>query len=569
MVRRAADVPGRRRPACAARASLRARGLLPARSKSGEGPRLGEDDHAAWRALRRRRGGFRRTDRRRTARRFPDRRRRRPHPVARRCNDRARASMLLLTCPNCGVAAEETEFAPGGEAHVRREGPGSSDAAFADYLFTRRTPAACISNAGGTSTAAASGSTSRAAPRRWRCSEATPRRSPVRPPEILEAIRARRPGWEPERMSRRLAVGGARIDRARPLRFPWNGRALTGFHGDTLASALLANGETLVGRSFKYHRPRGVVASGVEEPNALVGLGTGGAFEPNARATTDRARRGPRGAQPEPLAEPRARRRRARRPRRRRCCRPASTTRPSSQPRAAWKHLFEPLIRRSAGLGAAPTRPDPDRYDHRYAFFDVVVAGGGLAGLAAARAAAAAGARVLLAEQDAAFGGRAAVDGDRVAGASGRRLDRREPLAALRGVAERDAADPHDDRRRSADHGYVLAAERRTGDGPRERLWRIRARRIVSATGAIERPLAFAGNDLPGRDAGLGRARLPRALGRGAGRAGRRRHLRRRRLSHRAGAARRPGSRSRPCSTRAPTRRATCRTRRAPPACAC
>ncbi len=106
-------------------------------------------------------------------------------------------------------------------------------------------------------------------------------------------------------MSARLEYGGHLVDRARTVGFRWNGRNLQGLAGDTLASALLANGVTLVGRSFKYHRPRGIVASGVEEPNALVGLGSGGRFEPNARATTIDLRRRAGGGEPEPLAEPR------------------------------------------------------------------------------------------------------------------------------------------------------------------------------------------------------------------------------------------------------------------------
>ncbi|MBA3325423.1 MAG: (2Fe-2S)-binding protein, partial [Rhodobacteraceae bacterium] len=157
-------------------------------------------------------------------------------------------------------------------------------------------------------------------------------------------------------MSRRLGTGGARIDRARRVGFSWNGRPLQGYAGDTLASALLANGETLVGRSFKYHRPRGIVASGVEEPNALVGIRAGGAFEPNARATIV------------PLVEGLAARSQNHWPSLERdfgaVAARAAGLLPAGfyyktflQPRAAWKHVFEPLIRRSAGLGAAPTRP--------------------------------------------------------------------------------------------------------------------------------------------------------------------------------------------------------------------
>ena len=167
-------------------------------------------------------------------------------------------------------------------------------------------------------------------------------------------------------MSARLASGGRLIDRTRPLEFRWNSRVLRGFAGDTLASALLANGEMLVGRSFKYHRPRGVVASGVEEPNALVGLGRGRRFEPNARATTTELCQGLEATSQNhwpslafdlgavtSLVSPFL---------------PAGFYyKTFIQPRAAWKHLFEPAIRRSAGLGRAPEREDADRYEMTYA----------------------------------------------------------------------------------------------------------------------------------------------------------------------------------------------------------
>ena len=186
-------------------------------------------------------------------------------------------------------------------------------------------------------------------------------------------------------MSTRLARGGRLIDRdAAARRSAGTAGRCSGFAGDTLASALLANGEILVGRSFKYHRPRGIVASGVEEPNALVGLGDGARFEPNARATTVELVEGLEarsqnhwpslefdlGAVAGRLAP----------------LLPAGFYyKTFLQPRAAWKHLFEPLIRRAAGLGAAPGRPDADTYEFVYAHVDVLVVGGGVAGLAAAR----------------------------------------------------------------------------------------------------------------------------------------------------------------------------------------
>lgn len=301
-------------------------------------------------------------------------------------------------------------------------------------------------------------------------------------------------------MSTRLASGGALIDRTRPLDFTWNGKRLRGYAGDTLASALLANGETLVGRSFKYHRPRGIVASGPEEPNALVQLGTGARAEPNVRATTTELFEGlaaaPQNCWPSLAFDVSAINARL------------APLFPAGfyyktfiHPRAAWKSLFEPVIRRSAGLGVAPEEADADGYEYFYAFVDVLVVGGGIGGLVAALAAGRAGARVLLIEQTAHWGGRALTDGPRIEGrpAADWIAETVAALDALPNVSRRArmmAAGVHD-------HGYVLAQERLTDHapgaaGPRHRLWRIRAKRVVTATGAIERPLAFAGNDLPG-----------------------------------------------------------------------
>ncbi|ETX14341.1 sarcosine oxidase subunit alpha [Roseivivax halodurans JCM 10272] len=303
-------------------------------------------------------------------------------------------------------------------------------------------------------------------------------------------------------MSHRLSSGGRLIDRATSVRFTFNGTYLRGHPGDTLASALLASGRSLLGRSFKYHRPRGLVASGAEEPNALLGLGTGDRFEPNQRATTSE------------LFEN------------------ASTTSQNHwptldfdigaantalsrflpagfyykmfiHPRPLWKHVYEPFIRRSAGLGKAPAPEsrDPDRYEHFYLHTDVLIVGGGIAGLAAAKAAGEAGAEVLLIEQTPHWGGRAPVDGGEIDG-----LD---PEAWIqRTVSELEAMPNVRLRTRTMgsgvyDHGYALAYERIAdhepgSEAPRHRLWRIRASRIVTATGALERPLAFAGNDVPG-----------------------------------------------------------------------
>ena len=301
-------------------------------------------------------------------------------------------------------------------------------------------------------------------------------------------------------MSTRLSKGGRLIDRAAPQEFSFNGKTMRGLAGDTLAAALLANDQMLLGRSFKYHRPRGLVAAGPEEPNAIVGLGRDGRFEPNQRVTTTELFDGLEAASQNhwpslefdvgvinnTLA---------------RFLPGGFYYKTFMWPRAAWKHVFEPIIRRSAGLGKAPTMRDADRYEYTYSFCDVLILGGGIAGLQAALVAGASGARVMLLEQAAHWGGRAPVDGDVIEGKPAEVWINAavQSLAALENVTMRL-------RTMGAgvyDHGYVLAEEKiadtTPGDGrPKHRLWRIRAAQIVTATGAIERPLSFAGNDIPG-----------------------------------------------------------------------
>ncbi|MFC3166854.1 sarcosine oxidase subunit alpha family protein [Paracoccus fontiphilus] len=293
----------------------------------------------------------------------------------------------------------------------------------------------------------------------------------------------------------RLPKGGRLIDRAFQLAFRFDGRHLRGVQGDTLASALLANGQMLMGRSFKYHRPRGPIASGAEEPNALLGLGQGGRFEPNQRASTTALEAGM--------------------VLRSQNCWPSldadvgaintwlSPLLPAGfyyktfiHPRPFWKHLFEPIIRRSAGLGRAPSDPDPDRYEQAYAFAEVVVVGGGIAGLTAARDAADKGGRVIVLEQDPHWGGRTPTDHD------GGQAAIDTLLEDLRG---RDNVTLRRNTMATGlyDHGYLLArealADHDLNQGiPRQRLWRIRAGHVITATGALERPLSFACNDVPG-----------------------------------------------------------------------
>ncbi|MGH7104297.1 MAG: 2Fe-2S iron-sulfur cluster-binding protein, partial [Acetobacteraceae bacterium] len=297
---------------------------------------------------------------------------------------------------------------------------------------------------------------------------------------------------------------GGRIDRGRSVGFTFDDRKYSGLAGDTLASALLANGVRLVGRSFKFHRPRGILATGVDEPNALVTVRKDAdRYTPNLRATqvelydgltAESQNRRPslafdRGAVNDRL----------------------SHFLPSGfyyktfmWPRKAWERFYEPRIRAMAGLGRAPSLPDPDHYANRYAHCDVLVVGGGAAGLSAALAAADGGARVIVADEQMEFGGSLlaeteALIADQTASAW---------LAATLAALERQPRVtllP-----RTTAFGYfaynmVGLAERVTEHLsapdpalPRERLWQVRAKQVVLATGAIERPLVFPDNDRPG-----------------------------------------------------------------------
>jgi heterotetrameric sarcosine oxidase alpha subunit len=293
----------------------------------------------------------------------------------------------------------------------------------------------------------------------------------------------------------RLASGGA-IDRSRALAFTFDDKFYTGHPGDTLASALLADGVRMVGRSFKYHRPRGIFTAGPEEPNALVRVGAGARAEPNTRATMVELYDG--------LVA------------RSQNCWPALgfdlgaindllgplfpagfTYKTFMAPAAAWP-VYERLIRRAAGMGTHVPHADPDRYDRRFAHCDVLVVGGGAAGLAAATAAGRAGADVILVDERDALGGH--LRGERT-GSELLQPYIRE-LAGLPNVRLL----PRTTAFGVYDHGTVALAERVTDhlgpsapvSLPRQRLWMVRTQQIVIATGAIERPLVFAGNDRPG-----------------------------------------------------------------------
>ncbi|MBZ9708932.1 sarcosine oxidase subunit alpha family protein [Mesorhizobium sp. ESP7-2] len=294
---------------------------------------------------------------------------------------------------------------------------------------------------------------------------------------------------------KRLPAGG-RIDRTQPIDFSFDGRTLNGYRGDTLASALLANGVTLTGRSFKYHRPRGIFSAGPEEPNALVTLGAGGRREPNLPATTLELTEG--------MAVE------------------SQNRWPSlgfdlqsinglfapflsagfyyktfmGPTRRAWM-FYEHFIRRAAGLGRAGTEPDPDRYEVRHLFADVAIVGGGAAGLSAARAAAMAGASVALVEQDFLLGGQLLSERSEDEAAAWLKAIETE-LAGLPNVTvlrKTMAFGTYD--------GNTLGLIERNDDpvaegAARQVFTMLRARSIVFAAGAIERPLVFANNDRPG-----------------------------------------------------------------------
>jgi sarcosine oxidase, subunit alpha len=302
----------------------------------------------------------------------------------------------------------------------------------------------------------------------------------------------------------RLPEGG-RIDRAQPVDFTFNGRGYRGFAGDTLASALLANGITLVARSWKYHRPRGVFSSGVEEPNAIVQLESGAWAVPNARATEVALYEGLAARSvncwPDPgndlmgVAQLFAR------------FMPAGFYYKTFMwPRTFWMK-YEHLIRRASGLGEAPPLADPSTYNKTNAYCDVLVAGAGPAGISAAMAAGRAGARVILADEQAEMGGSLLA----LAAGASPAIDGR-PAAAWREAALAELAAMPNVRLlpRSTVFGYhdcnYLTICERLHDhlpipqrfGQRERIWRVRAKEVVLATGAQERPLVFGNNDRPG-----------------------------------------------------------------------
>ncbi len=299
----------------------------------------------------------------------------------------------------------------------------------------------------------------------------------------------------------RLPTGGL-LDRSQQIPFSFDGETYLGFKGDTLASALLANDVRLVARSFKYHRPRGILTAGSEEPNALTQIGTGDQITPNVRATTQEIFRG--------------------------LCAKSQNRFPSlgfdalavndllspffsagfyyktfMWPKAFWEKLYEPIIRRAAGLGALSGAPDLAHYDKAFAHCDLLVIGSGPAGLMAALTAAKGGLDVILADEDSRLGGRLNSETSGIDGKAGH-VWAAETVAVLadmpnvRLMSRTTVTGAYD----GGTYGALERVSHHVADAraaaPLETFWRIVAKRTILAGGAIERPIAFPNNDRPG-----------------------------------------------------------------------
>jgi sarcosine oxidase subunit alpha len=298
--------------------------------------------------------------------------------------------------------------------------------------------------------------------------------------------------------------GAGRLTPAKTARFSFDGKSYAALEGDTVASALLANGVHLVGRSFKYHRPRGIVSAGAEEPNALIGVERDAARkQPNVRATVQDVFDGMKvisqnrwpslafdvGAVSNLLSPFLA---------------AGFYYKTFMWPKQAWKHVYEPQIRAAAGLGVSPTEDDTDHYSSRYAHCDVLVIGAGVAGLSAALAAARTGARVIICDEQAEVGGALHFDKSvTVNGIEG--FTWAQATAADLAQMENVTVLPRTTAFGYYAQNFVGLTERVTEHLakpdrklPRERLWQVRAKRVIIATGAIERHMVFANNDRPG-----------------------------------------------------------------------
>ncbi len=303
-------------------------------------------------------------------------------------------------------------------------------------------------------------------------------------------------------MSQRFRTAqGGRVDREREIQFTFNGKSYTGLAGDTLCSALLANGVHMIGRSWKYHRPRGVMSAGSEEPNAIFQVEKGNRTIPNARGTQvelyDQLDASSVNCWPSldfDLLSINSRFSRLM---------PAGFYYKTFMwPKSMWMK-YEHFIRKASGLGESPRELDPDRYEHAHAHCDVLIVGGGVAGLSAALAAGRAGARVIIADEQSEFGGLTLASKARIEdGEASQWIE--SAVAELQQMPEVTLLP------RSTVFGYhdynFLTINQRLSDhlplaerpASREKLWQVRAQQVVLATGAAERPLIFANNDRPG-----------------------------------------------------------------------
>lgn len=303
-------------------------------------------------------------------------------------------------------------------------------------------------------------------------------------------------------MTQKNRISGGQIDRDKTLKFTFDGREYSGHLGDTLASALLANDVRLMGRSFKYHRPRGVLTAGSEEPNALVELRSGARQEPNTRATTTELFDGLRAKSQNRLG-PLQFDLLAINDRLSNFLAAGFYYKTFMWPAAFWEKLYEPIIRRAAGLGSLSLQDDPDVYDKGFLHCDLLIVGAGPAGLMAAQTAGRAGAIVILADEDFRMGGRLNSETNEVGDLLG--ADWAASVVAELSALPNVRLLPRTTVIGAFDHGIYGAVERvsdhlATPDPgkPRQILWRIYTKRTMLCAGAIERPIAFENNDRPG-----------------------------------------------------------------------
>jgi len=302
-------------------------------------------------------------------------------------------------------------------------------------------------------------------------------------------------------MSQINRIKGGLVNQKKSISFTFNGHILTGYEGDTLASALLANNKKLVGRSFKYHRPRGIVTAGSEEPNAIMEIGNGPYKDPNTRATitelyngleaNSQNHKGPLGFDLMAIID---------------FLSPLVGAgfyyKTFMWPKAFWEKFYEPAIRNAAGLGTLSTEPDPDCYDKGFRYCDILIIGAGATGLSAAITAASSGAKVILADEDFLMGGRLNTESIRVNGIPGSKWAK-DTVAALSSM-ENVTLMSDTTIFGVYDHGIYGAIENRCSearedkDKPRQVNWRIYAKRSILCAGAIERSIAFGNNDRPG-----------------------------------------------------------------------